>query len=567
MPAAHRRVPAAQQPPSAAPPSPSWTLRDRALLVLITLAGAFLRLWQLRHAPPGLEQDEALGAWMSWCLLHTGRDMSGQPWPIFYAHGIGDSPPTLSFYLTIPFQWLGGLSPVTTRLPGALAGALCVPLLAWVANRLFDVRAALIAATLLAFSPWHLFVSRFGVGASQCPIEALLPVALLLAAGLIGDSPVRPVRAALAGLAAGTFCYGFQIMRIYFPVLFVLLAWAVWPRERHEKPAVGTGRAVLAFAGMFLIFFLPLAWTHLTDPMIGRRGEMTRLWQEGAPMLTRVGLVLGRYVEHFSPVFLFQRADPMVFFAPQHQGEMHLFEAPLLIAGIGYTLARARHSRTARILLALLLAYPVGDIFAQHPGPHTLRSSPGIPSLMLISAYGAIEGGRWLAARSRPWLLTAATVLALAFVGLNARYLRWYFVTWDRSPEVQQTYHADLVEAFEWMRPQLSKWDAVYVTTIGTNQPHSVALVTLRWDPRRWLSEPRATARTVDGWEVTGRFGPIRFLYGEAWRPELEAMDSDNVQQHVLFVLRPRELGLEHPTHVISGPDGKPVLWLFDLTM
>src|SRR6185503_8390545 len=178
------------------------------------------------------------------------------------------SPPTLSFYLTIPFQWLGGLSPVTTRLPGALAGALCVPLLAWVANRLFDVRAALIAATLLAFSPWHLFVSRFGVGASECPIEALLPLALLVAAGLLAEGPVRPVLAGLAGLAAGVSCYGFQIMRIYFPVLFVLLAWAVWPRGSDHKAKPGTGRAVLVFAAVFLVFFLPLAWLHLTDPMI-----------------------------------------------------------------------------------------------------------------------------------------------------------------------------------------------------------------------------------------------------------------------------------------------------------
>src|SRR5262245_30409923 len=232
MHAAHRRAQAAQQLASAAPPQSRWQPRDWVLLAVITLVGAFLRLWNLRHAPPGLEQDEALGAWMSWCLLNTARDMSGQPWPIFYAHGIGDSPPTLSFYLTIPFQWLGGMSPITQRLPGALAGALCVPLLAWVAHRLHGVHTALVAAALPAFSPWHLFVSRFGVGASQCPLEALLPVALLLSTGLLLGGPARPARAALAGLAAGVACYGFQIMRIYFPVLFVLLAWAAWPRGK-----------------------------------------------------------------------------------------------------------------------------------------------------------------------------------------------------------------------------------------------------------------------------------------------------------------------------------------------
>lgn len=504
---------------------------------------------------------------MSWCLLHTGRDMSGQAWPIFYAHGIGDSPPTLSFYLTIPFQWLGGMSPITTRLPGALAGTLCVPLLAWVANKLHGWRTALIAAALLAFSPWHLFVSRFGVGASECPLEALLPVALLLSAGLLTGGPARPRRAALAGLAAGIACYGFQVMRLYFPILFVLLGWAAWPRKQDDVRLTGAGRAILAFAVPFLICFLPLAWLHLTDPMIGRRGEMTRLWQVGTPMLARVGLVLARYLEHFSPVFLFQRADPMVFFAPQHQGEMHLYEAPLLLAGIGFTLYRCWYSRTARILLAMLLAYPVGDIVASHIGPHPLRSAPGIPTLMLVAAYGAVEGGRWLARRSRALLATAATVIALTFVGLNARYLHGYFVTWDRSLEVQQSYHADLVEAFEWMRPQLAKWDAVYVTTVDTNEPFAVALATLRWEPARWFSEPRATAHTPDGWEITGRFGPIRFLYGQVWRAELDAMNADNREQHVLFVLRPGELGLNDPAKVILRPDGKPALWLFDVTI
>ena len=84
------------------------TPRARWLWLLgITAVAAALRWFALDHTPPGLNQDEAIGAWISWCLLKTGRDMSGQPWPIFYAHGIGDSPSTLFFYLTMPFQAVG----------------------------------------------------------------------------------------------------------------------------------------------------------------------------------------------------------------------------------------------------------------------------------------------------------------------------------------------------------------------------------------------------------------------------------------------------------------------------
>jgi len=44
-------------PAPVAPPAARWTPLDWALLAVITLAGAFLRLWNLRHAPPGIEQD------------------------------------------------------------------------------------------------------------------------------------------------------------------------------------------------------------------------------------------------------------------------------------------------------------------------------------------------------------------------------------------------------------------------------------------------------------------------------------------------------------------------------
>ena len=153
-------------------------------LLAITAVAAALRLWDLTHAPPGLNQDEAIGSWISWCLLKTGHDMTGQSWPVFYSHGIGDYPSTLFLYLAMPFQALGGLNVWTARLPSAVSGVLCIPLVAYVGTRLFGRGAALVAAALLALNPWHLFLSRFGTGASHCSLFALLAVALLLAARL-----------------------------------------------------------------------------------------------------------------------------------------------------------------------------------------------------------------------------------------------------------------------------------------------------------------------------------------------------------------------------------------------
>src|SRR5262245_24042127 len=289
----------------------------RAVLLVITVVAAIVRLGWPGHSPPGLNQDEAIGAWISWCLLKTGHDMSGQPWPIFYARGIGDYPSTLFFYVTMPFQAIGGLNVSTTRLPAELAGVACVPLIYWVGARLFGTATGLIAAGMLALNPWHLFLSRFGVGASQCPLYALLTVILLLKARfpLVADRPPEPQAtpdsrwAALAGLASGVWCYGFHPMKLYCPVLFLLLAVFLAPDWRRVAKSAPGRNAMLAFALGFAVTFGPLAWKHLVDPHIGHRWEMTRLWPAGAPLQTIVPLVLGRWVEHFGPDFLFVRGE------------------------------------------------------------------------------------------------------------------------------------------------------------------------------------------------------------------------------------------------------------------
>lgn len=107
----------------------------------------------------------------------------------------------------------------------------------------------------------------------------------------------------------------------------------------------------------------------------------------------------------------------------------------------------------------------------------------------------------------------------------------------------------------------------MYVTTIGTNEPFSVALVTMLWDPTRWFREPRGIGTTAEGWEATTRFGPVRFLYGQMWRREIEAKLADGRPERALFVLRPKELGLSDPIHVVRGPDGNDVLWLCEVTL
>jgi 4-amino-4-deoxy-L-arabinose transferase-like glycosyltransferase len=539
-------------------------------LVVITLVAAVLRLYRLEIAPPGLNQDEAISAWISWCLFKTGHDMTGQAFPIFYGHGIGDYPATLYFYTLIPFQALAGLSVWSTRLVPAITGILCVPLLYGVGARLFGRLAGLLAAAMLAVNGWHLFLSRFGVGAHQCTLFALVVPALLLLARLpLADRPAetpRPAWAALAGVAAGIACYGFQPLRLYFPLLFLLLVVAdpaAWFQLCRSRAGVAS---LLALALGFGVLAAPLALKHVTDPVIGHRWEMTRLWPPGTPLPEIVRLVLGRYLAHFHPDFLFARGDLYEIVRPPGQGEFSWYLLPCMLAGVVVIAARARQSRAMRTLVALLVAYPAGDVISRYLSVHALRSAPGIPALILLGALGAAGAWQWLRPHSRPLALAAALVLALAAVILDGRFLGRYFGEWNRRPEIYHGYHADLVEAMRWLKPRLNQTDPVFVSTIGLNEPWAITLVTLEHDPKRWLTEPREM-RVLGDWEVYIRYGRMYFMYEKLWVPDYQKLADDGVPEHAWFIVRPGELDLEKPTYVVRGPDGSAVLWICELTI
>ena len=552
-----------------APPGPS-ARASRLWLVAIVLAAAALRLYRLDLSPPGLNQDEAISAWISWCLFKTGRDMTGQAWPIFYGHGIGDYPATLYFYTLIPFQALGGLNVWTTRLAAAVSGIVCVPLLYWVGARMFGRLAGLLAAAMLAVNAWHLFLSRFGVGAHQCALFALLVLALLLRARLpLADGPEEPPRpawAALAGLTAGIACYGFQPLRLYFPFLFLLLVAsdpAAWWALRRSRVGIAS---VLGLALGFAVTAGPLALRHLTDPVIGHRWEMTRLWEPGTPLPRIIALVLGRYAAHFHPDFLFARGDLFEIVKPIGQGEFAWYLLPCMLAGLAIAGTQARASRAARVLLALLAAYPAGDVISRYVSVHALRSAPGIPALVMLGALGAAGAWQWLRARSRPLAVAAAFTLALAAVVLDGRFLFRYFGEYNRRIEIYHGYQADLVEATRWLEPRLRDADQVFFTTIGMNEPWAITLVTLAHEPRRWFAEPR-DMRVVGEWEVCVRYGRMHFMYRGLWEPDYKRLDADGVPQHAWFVVRPGELDLENPVYVVRRPDGSDALWICELTI
>ncbi len=561
----------------------TFRYRTAAILLLILVLAAFLRLVNLGQSPPGLNQDEAANAWNANCLLKTGKDQVGASWPIFYMRGLGGHRSTLHIYLLSLFQTVGGLNIITARAPAASGGVLTVLLIYFIGRRLFGRTTGLVAAALLALNPWHIQQSRWGHGANLCPLYITVSLAMMLWANLpLSDeafpkrkerrlgapdkarSP-RPVLAALAGAAAGLCCYSYPAMRLFVPVfllaviMMTLPAW--WNQLKTRRGALAIG----AFAFGFAVTFIPLVLEHIFHfEGVARNRQALFLWDATDPSYVVLYRIAARYIQHFGPDFLFINGDHYPIQSPPDIGQFHWYMLPLMLIGLFVLVRRFKCSLAARVLLAFLIVYPVGDSFFRHISLHSLRSLPGLCSLVLLAALGAVAAGRWLWKKNHRLTFITIAVFTVAVVGLNARYLHRFYGEFNRRPTIYHSFHVDLIEACRWLRGRLDDVDAVFCTTNGMNQPYIITLVALEYEPQRWFREERNFI-TPANYDLYTRYGKMHFMYGDSFMPAFTELQKSTEDKNVIFIVRPGELGLKNPVHRIYRPDGQEVLWICQL--
>jgi len=574
--------------------------RWRHVLLAILLVAAGLRFVCLTESPPGMHQDEAANAWNAWSLLKTGMDQVGVRWPIFYFRALGENRSPLYMYYLIPFQAVGGLEIWTMRFASAVAGVGAVLLMYVVGSRLFGRGVGLTAAAMMAISPWAVQQSRWAHEATLCPLLVLLPLAVLLWAGLpfgtaqgspLGETKARkpcPFLAALGGALAGVCCYGYPSVLQFLPMFLlaaVLVNWREWwvfVRTRRGASAV----AAMVVAGAVTLG--PLAWKYWTDPNISKRGRYLRVYKDTDSAWVKAGKVLERYPLHFGPGFLFLSGDPIPHYHVQDYGQLDWYMLPLMLLGLAGVAARLKSSSAARVLLLWLLLYPVGDLVSIHhgdtshePAGHSLRSLPGLPGLILLGAFGTVWAGTWLWRRRRSAAWAAAAGLSLAVVAPTVLFYHHYFGAYSRK-EVYYNFHTQLVEACKWLRPRLEEADAVFFSQTG-NQPYITTLAALQYDPALWhrgeaLVNIHLKDRTADPeWDWYFGYGKVFFMYPVFCDQVIRMFQANGRKDRVYFVLSPdidREMrqipafqGLSEPLHTVIGPDGQPVLLIREVDL
>ena len=95
-------------------------------LIVIVVFAAFIRFYKLGSLPFNLQEDEVMTGYVGRFILKNGKDVYGNPWPLWYFDKFGDFYIVLPIYLKGLSTFLFGVNEFAIRFPSAFLGALSV---------------------------------------------------------------------------------------------------------------------------------------------------------------------------------------------------------------------------------------------------------------------------------------------------------------------------------------------------------------------------------------------------------------------------------------------------------
>ncbi len=192
-------------------------------LILILLLAFGLRFYKLAEVPHGMTWDEAAIAYNGFAIFHTRRDEWLEKLPISF-RSFGDYKAPFAIYQSGFFTAIFGMNLWAVRLPFALHGVLAVLGIYLLFQELFSQdknkkRWALLAAFLLAISPWHLHYSRIGFE-SGIALNLVIWTLYFFHRYLRVEKLTNLLLATLLGVLS---IYTYHSSKIMLPLLFLFL--------------------------------------------------------------------------------------------------------------------------------------------------------------------------------------------------------------------------------------------------------------------------------------------------------------------------------------------------------
>ncbi len=496
------------------------------LLAGIFALGIFVRFFLLGVIPPGLNQDEASIGYDAWALLHYGIDRNGFHNPVhLVSWGSGQN--ALYAYLSMPFIRIFGLNVFSVRSLNALMGCLSLFLFYDLMKNLTDRDTGIVALFLLAISPWHIMMSRWGLESN------IFPAFLLLGIWLLVRSLQREFFLLLAFFVFALSLYAYGTAYFFVPLFLLCVSWYLLRHGRVRIPVLFLGSAIFALVAIPVALFVFINFQGL-DSIITPFFSIPRL-----PTL-RFGAVSSLFGGRFFTESLTNFRDLLdLLFLTQHDGliwnsipaygYLFLFSPPFLLFGFFHTLRTQKMWTQFNPLFLLVVWFLVGMFLGIVTRVNVNRvNAIFLPAICLVAI-----GISFLREHAR----TFFRYLILCYCLFFASFLYSYFFIYpiNAGPAFFESFGEAIQYALK-MAPPESK----ICITDTVNMPYIFVLFYEHTDPRVFLqsvtyTNPKAPFRAVQSFD--------RYCFG-IWK--------ENLQGNV-FILHNSEASLfEHSIFTIQ---------------
>ena len=249
-------------------------------IIFLTAVGGILRLWNIGGGLQFLG-DQGRDALMMYRLLTQGDlPFIG---PITSVGGFYLGP--LYYYLMAPFLWLARFNPVGPAAATAVLGIVTVPLLYWVAKKLFSHRVGLWAAGLYALAYIPISETRSAWNPNLMPLAAL---------GIIYGFQTRNLLLAAVSLGAA--------LQLHYMIVFLapVILWQVFLVRKKVKELLIALVILLLMMTPLILFEVKNNWLNvkgLMEFLTKHQYGSLNLWEVAKNTVGRseqaIGMVLG----------------------------------------------------------------------------------------------------------------------------------------------------------------------------------------------------------------------------------------------------------------------------------
>jgi 4-amino-4-deoxy-L-arabinose transferase-like glycosyltransferase len=409
-----RRRESPQETRGASALGPPWTRPEIGLCVALAVFAFLVRAIDNGSIPAALNGDEG------------GSGLTA----VEFAQGSFNNPFVMgwysfpSMYFTLPALSIaiGGQTYAALRMPSAIAGALGVLGLYWMARPIFGRSAAFFSAALLSTLNLHLHFSRIGLNNIWDAVFAILAIGVFWRGWRTGRRDYFIV----AGLLVGLSQYFYASSRL---IPLILLGWLLlriptdWEHARRRLPDV------LAMWCIAIAVVLPLAMYYVAHPdafmaPLGRFSIFSNDWltNVAAEQNRPIWLVL---LLNFRDAALGFTGKPLVAWFQSGNPLLLPIPASLFLMGVLLSVLNIRDATSWLLFLWLAGVTAIGGLTVDPPTSQ--RYVIGAPAAALMAGIAAQTLAHWVSEvfpRRRRWTYGLATVLVIAAMGAD---LHFYF--------------------------------------------------------------------------------------------------------------------------------------------